>query len=321
MRRLTLAAVAAVALQGTGAAAAPSVIPDSVGSGGMSGNSVRQEPVAPVPLPLPVSPANAEEPLEVYPDDDQLRPGRPMFGLELTTDCSVRYRGAMIQPRSANEYGQDGHCEYLPRILRSPSGRWVALHSPLDNYGYGRLALVDAGTQTVALRPKALSAGMRLFPLDAWSTDESLLLMKDVAFLGPAINDLYQLTVEQPCVVTLPAGALRCVDRTRFVADLQAATLRASPLSRCLPGRTCYLAMAIRDVRPDGDGFAVTGVVQLKRVSADVYSVDVTESFEPREDIEWFELSARVSGAAAMEDMVLTVGGRGVITSAQSNGR
>lgn len=319
MRRLTLAAVAAIALHAAGVAAAPSVIPDAAGPGGLSESSVRQERVAPVPLPLPVPPASSEEPLDVYPDDDRLRPGRPMFDLELTTNCSVRYRGTTIQPRSADEYGQDGHCEYLPSVHRSPSGRWVSLHSPLDNYGYGQIALVDAETQAVALRPKALSAEMRLFPLDAWSANESLLLMKDVAFLGPAINDLYQLSVETPCVVSIPAGALRCVDRIRFVANLQAVAMRASPLSRCLPDRTCYLAMAIRDVRPEGDGFAFTGVVQLKRVSADVYSVDVTESFEPREDIEWFDFSARVSGDAAIGDMVLTVGGRRGTTPAQSN--
>lgn len=315
MRRLTLAAVAAIALQGA-AAVATAASPDVVRSDSLSGHAGRQDGATPAPLP-----ATSEEPLDVYPDDGQLRPGRPLFDLDMGTDCSVRYRGTTIQPRSAGEYGQDGHCEYLPRVHRSPSGRWVALYSPLDNYGYGQLALVDAEAQTVALRPKTLSPGMRLFPLDTWSADESRLLMKDVAFLGPAINDLYQLTIERPCVVTLPAGALRCVDRTRFVADLQAATLRASPLSRCLPGRTCYLAMAIREVRPDGDGFAFTGAVQLKRVNADVYSVDVTESFEPREDIEWFDLSGRVSGAAALEEMTLRVGGRRVISPAQSNGR
>jgi hypothetical protein len=295
MKRWMIAAVAVMALQGPGAAAATTPVI----------SALRQDPLPPVP---PV--AASEEPLDVYPDDDQLRPGRPLFDLEMSADCSVQYRGATIQPRSADEYGQDGHCEYLPRVQRSPSGRWVAVHSPLDNYGYGQVAIVETVTQTVALRPKALSAGLRLFPLNAWSADESRLLLKDVAFMGPAINDLYQLTVETPCVLGIPDGAFGCVDRDRFVTNLQAAALRASPLARCLPSRTCYLAMAIRDVRPDGDGFAVTGMVQLKRLSAGSYGVDVTESFEPGQDIEWFEFSGRVSGAAAIEDWVLRVGGR-----------
>jgi hypothetical protein len=238
---------------------------------------------------------------------DELRPGHPLFDIEMSANCGVYHRGALVQPPGPDETGESGRCGYLPRIQRSPSGRWVAIHTPLNDYGYNQVAVIDTIAEAVTVSSREIEPGARLFPLNAWSADENLLLMGNRTFVGVPINDLYQLTVEAPCVFDIAAGALTCTDEGRFAGAVQTAALRSSELAQCLPDRTCYLAMAIRGVRPEADGFRVTGVVQLKSINADLYTADATESFETGVDIVWFDFSGRVSRNAMVQDLTLRV--------------
>lgn len=260
------------------------------------------EPTPPAPLPPETTIEDFADGSSRTYEADELRPGHPLFDVEMSTDCSVYYRSALVQAA-----GGDGCGVGQPLVHRSPSGRWVAVHTPLDNYGYTQLAIIDTVAQAVAVPSKEVSPRARLFPLNAWSADENLLLMKQFAFTGPPVNDLYQLTLEVPCVFNIAAAALRCGDEGRLAGALQTAALRASPLARCLPDRTCYLAMATRNVRPEGDGFVLTGVVQLKNADADLYTADATESFDPSVDIVWFDFSARVSSDAIAQNLTLQV--------------
>jgi hypothetical protein len=256
----------------------------------------RPAPAQPAAPPPPPVPPTSDEIAEDLSDEswryqaDELRPGHPLYDVEMRADCSVYYRGVFVQPASAEE-GSDGQCSVLPIIVPSPSGRWIAVHSPLSDYGYEQISFIDTLSQTVPLRSHRMRYGRRLHSLKIWSEDETFLYMYELTYLPPFVGGLAQLTFEFPCEFSLPRASLGCVDENRFSRDLQAAALRASPLARCLPERSCYLVMDISEPRFEAGELAYTGTVQLKTI--DGAESGISETFVPGEDIVWFEFSGR----------------------------
>jgi hypothetical protein len=184
----------------------------------------------------------------------------------------------------------------------SPSGRWISVHTPLNDYGYGQLAILNTADRSVVLPPKEVGQGLRLFPTGAWSPDERRILMKDYI---PEIGELYQVSMETPCIYDIEAARLSCAPADLLAGDMQMSALRADRRAECLAARTCYLAMEIDNVRPDADGFAIDGVIQLQNAD-DQYSVNISETFAPGVDIVWFRFSARIEGDN-VSDLILTV--------------
>lgn len=273
----------------------------------------RVQPEAPAPAPASEPPETSTEENEdgslAGEEVDVLRPGQPLFDVELRADCSVYYRRTLVQRRTEGEYGEDGNCELLPTVHRSPSRRWIALHTPIDNYGFGRIAIVDTVADRVVVQSREFVRNGRLFPLNVWSPDENRLLLTDLSFHGPPINEGYQSTVMVLCELDISAAALGCTDSGRFASALQAAALRASPLARCLPQRSCYLVMDISEPRFEAGELLYTGTVQLKTLeagSARPSGPVVSETFVPGEDIAWFQFSGRGPRSTA-QDITLRV--------------
>lgn len=276
-------------------------------------NIARAQPEAPPPAPASDTPETSAEEIEDGSIGDEevdvLRPGQSLFQVELRADCSVYYRRTLVQGRTGGEYGEDGNCELPPTIHRSPSGRWIAVHTPLDFYSFAQVSIVDSVAERVAVTPRELTRNGRLFPLNVWSPDENRLLMTDLSFHGPPINDAYQLAVMVLCEFDITAAALGCIDSDRFASILQAAALRASPLARCLPLRSCYLLMDISEPRFEAGELAYTGTVQLKTLAAGASRASgprFSETFVPGEDIVWFQFSGRGPRSTA-QDITLRV--------------
>lgn len=264
------------------------------------------QPAAPPPPPVPPTPDEIAEDLS---DEswsyqaDELRPGHPLYDVEMRADCSVYYRGVFVQPASADE-GSDGQCSVLPTISRSPSGRRIAIHSRLSDYGNEQISVIDTVNQSIAVGPRELfSSPTGIFPLNVWSEDENDVFMFLVSNMEPYIYGFTQFSIERPCEFNIASASLYCVDENRFRDALQDAAIRASPRARCLTSRTCFMAMDISEARFEAGEFAYTGTVQLKGPGSEP---TISETFVPGEDIVWFQFSGRGPRSTA-QDITLRV--------------
>jgi hypothetical protein len=234
----------------------------------------------------------------------ELRPGQPLHDIEMRPDCSIYYRGALIHGPTPEQ--TSGNCVSPSRVSRSPSGRFIAVFTQFHEYGLehtvDRLSIINSLDEAVSMRDREIQQGKMLLATNIWSTDESVLFMQEKTYFGPDIN-LIQFDVSLPCTFNISRPALTCANEVQFGEALETSALRSSSLARCVSNRTCFVYFDISSARPEGEGFAFTGIAQMRSADTEHFS----ETFVPGEDIVWFAVSGRVTSNAVLQDITLRV--------------
>lgn len=206
-------------------------------------------------------------------------------------NCDLRFGNGLIQRLGSGEQ----RCEITPRFSPSPSGRFVAVNlntpGPGGAFGFENLSVVDTLAGQV-LRPPSLliENGNGFEPLDAWSTDESLFLLKRWISGGPEIEEapgwsFYQLWGEAPCTYAVTEDELECPPDDEFWTQVAASAGQASPITaNCLRRRGCHLILGIDNASANREGgFNLNVRVHVTRRHTD----DLAAQFSPDVHIAW----------------------------------